>query len=67
VENHVDLSGVLEMFRVQRDLVLCGFLNRDVGTLVLLNFGCKSCVSMCSTCFTFKLFLLFLVLIVFLL
>jgi hypothetical protein len=30
---------------VQRDPILCGLLNGDVGTFVVLNFGNKSCIS----------------------
>ena len=32
-------------FRVERDPVLCGYLNGDVVSFVGLNFGIKSCVS----------------------
>jgi hypothetical protein len=35
----------LERFRVDRNLVLCGHLNEDVGTFVVLNFRNKSYVS----------------------
>jgi hypothetical protein len=44
VKNWIDLGGHSERFRVERNLVLCGHLNRDVGIFVLLNFGNKSCV-----------------------
>jgi hypothetical protein len=42
--NRIDLSGHSERFRVERNLVFCGHLNRDVGIFVVLNFGKKSCV-----------------------
>jgi hypothetical protein len=44
VKNQIDLGGCLERFRVERNPVLCGHLNRDVDTFVVLNFRNKSCV-----------------------
>jgi hypothetical protein len=44
VENRIDHGGHSERFRVERNSVLCGHLNRDVGIFVVLNFGNKSCV-----------------------
>jgi hypothetical protein len=35
----------LERFKVERDSILCGLLNGDIDTFVVLNFGIKSCVS----------------------
>jgi hypothetical protein len=44
VENQIDLGGHSERFRVERNLILCGHLNGDVGIFVVLNFRNKSCV-----------------------
>jgi hypothetical protein len=44
VKNRIDLGGHSERFRVERNPVLCGHLNGDVGIFVVLNFGNKSCV-----------------------
>jgi hypothetical protein len=44
VKNRIDLAGRSERFRFDRNLVLCGHLNNDVGIFVLLNFGNKSYV-----------------------
>jgi hypothetical protein len=44
VKNQNDLGGYSERFRVERNPVLCGHLNRDVCIFVVLNFGNKSCV-----------------------
>jgi hypothetical protein len=44
VKNRIDLSGHSERFRVERNLVLCGHLNRDVGIFVVLDLGNKFCV-----------------------
>jgi hypothetical protein len=38
MENQIDLSGHSEKFRVERNSVLCGHLNGDVGIFVVLNF-----------------------------
>jgi hypothetical protein len=51
-------SVVIGEVRVERDLVLCQLLNREVGILVVLNFG-VNLVSLCAL-----LALLFVVLIV---
>jgi hypothetical protein len=42
--NRIDLHGCSERFRVERNLVLCGHINGDVGIFVVLIFGKKSCV-----------------------
>jgi hypothetical protein len=44
VKNRIDFSGHLERFRVERNPVLCGHLNKDIGIFVVLNFTNKSCV-----------------------
>jgi hypothetical protein len=44
VKNQIDLGGHLERFRVERNPVLCGYLNGDVGIFVVLNFENKSYV-----------------------
>jgi hypothetical protein len=44
VKNWIVISGHLERFRVERNPVLCGHLNGDVGIFVVLNFENKSCV-----------------------
>jgi hypothetical protein len=44
VKNRIDLGGHSERFRVERNPILCGHLNGDVGIFVVLNFGNKSCV-----------------------
>jgi hypothetical protein len=44
VKNQIDHSGHFERFRVERNPVLCGHLNRYVGIFVVLNFSNKSCV-----------------------
>jgi hypothetical protein len=44
VENWNDLGSHSERFRVERNLVLCGHLNGDVGIFVVLNFRNRSCV-----------------------
>jgi hypothetical protein len=44
VKNRIDLGGHSERFRVERNPVLCGHLNGDVGIIMVLNFGNKSCV-----------------------
>jgi hypothetical protein len=36
--------------RIERDPILCGFLNGDVCTFVVLNFRIKYCVFSCSCC-----------------
>jgi hypothetical protein len=36
--------------RIERDPILCGFLNGDISTFVALNFRIKYCVSSCSCC-----------------
>jgi hypothetical protein len=42
--NQIDLSGHSEKFRVERNPVLCGHLNGDVGIFVVLNFRNRSYV-----------------------
>jgi hypothetical protein len=42
VKNWIDLGGHSERFRVERNPVLCGHLNGDVGIFVVLNFRNKS-------------------------
>jgi hypothetical protein len=44
VENQIDLGGHSKRFRVERNLVLCGHLNIDIGIFVVLNFRNKSYV-----------------------
>jgi hypothetical protein len=44
VKNRIDLGGHSERFRVERNPVLCGHLNGDVGIFVVLNFRNNSCV-----------------------
>jgi hypothetical protein len=44
VKNRIDLGGHSKRFRVERNLILCGHLNGDVGIFVVLNFGNKFCV-----------------------
>jgi hypothetical protein len=45
VETGLDLGDRSEWIRVERDLALCEFHNRDVDILCgWLNFGKKSCV-----------------------
>jgi hypothetical protein len=44
VENWIDLGGHSERFRVERNPVLCGHLNGDIGIFVVLNFRNKSYV-----------------------
>jgi hypothetical protein len=44
VKNRIDLGDHSERFRVERNPVLYGHLNGDVGIFVVLNFGNKSCV-----------------------
>jgi hypothetical protein len=44
VKNEINLGGHSKRFRVERNPVLCGHLNGDVGIFVVLNFGNKSCV-----------------------
>jgi hypothetical protein len=44
VKNWIVISDHLERFRVERNPVLCGHLNGDVGIFVVLNFENKSCV-----------------------
>jgi hypothetical protein len=44
VKNRIDLGGHSKRFRVERNPVLCGYLNGDVGIFVVLNFRNKSCV-----------------------
>jgi hypothetical protein len=44
VENRIDLGAHSERFRVERNPVLCGHLNGDVGIVVVLNFRNKSYV-----------------------
>jgi hypothetical protein len=44
VKNRIDFGGHSERFRVERNPVLCGHLNRDIDIFVVLNFRNKSCV-----------------------
>jgi hypothetical protein len=44
VKNRVDLGGHSERFRVERNPVLCGYFNGNIGIFVVLNFGNKLCV-----------------------
>jgi hypothetical protein len=44
VKNRIDLSDHSERFRVERNPVLCGHLNGDVGIFMVLNFENKLCV-----------------------
>jgi hypothetical protein len=44
VKNWVNLGGHSEIFRVEKNPVLCRHLNEDVGIFVVLNFRNKSCV-----------------------
>jgi hypothetical protein len=44
VENRIDLKGCSERFRVERNPILYGHLNGDIGIFVVLNFRNKSCV-----------------------
>jgi hypothetical protein len=60
VENRIDLGGCLERFRVERNLVLCGHLNGDVGFFVVLNFEKKSCVLCAQIALYLKFMFMFL-------
>jgi hypothetical protein len=60
VNNWVDLGGHLERFRVERNPILCGHLNRDVGIFVVLNFRNKSCVLCAHIVLLSKFMLMFL-------
>jgi hypothetical protein len=42
--NWIDLGGRSERFRIERNPVLCGHLNGDVGIFVVQNFRNKSCI-----------------------
>jgi hypothetical protein len=44
VKNRIDLGGRSDRFRVERNPIHCGHLNRDKGIFVVLNFRNKSCV-----------------------
>jgi hypothetical protein len=44
VKNHIDLGGHSETFSFERNPVLSGHLNGDIGIIVVLNFRNKSCV-----------------------
>jgi hypothetical protein len=44
VKNQIDLGGHSERFRVERNSVLCGHLNGNIGIFVVMNFRNKSCV-----------------------
>jgi hypothetical protein len=44
VEKWIDHGDRSERFRVDRNLVLCGHLNIDIGIFVVLNFENKSYV-----------------------
>jgi hypothetical protein len=44
VKNRIDLGGRSERFRIERNPILCGHLNRDVCIFVVLKFENKSCV-----------------------
>jgi hypothetical protein len=44
VKNWIALGGHSKRFRVERNPVLCGHLNGEVGIFVVLNFRNKSCV-----------------------
>jgi hypothetical protein len=44
VKNRIDLASHSERFRVERNPILCGHLNGDIGIFVVLDFGNKSYV-----------------------
>jgi hypothetical protein len=44
VKNRINLGGHSERFRVERNSILCGHINGDVGIFMVLNFGNKSYV-----------------------
>jgi low temperature requirement protein LtrA len=52
VKNQIDLGGHSERSRVERNPVLCGHLNGDVGIFVVLNFGEKIMCLVCSYRYT---------------
>jgi hypothetical protein len=60
VKNWIDLGGHLERFRVERNPVLCGHLNGDIGIFVVLNFGNKSYVLFAHISYLSKFMFMFL-------
>jgi hypothetical protein len=60
VESRIDLGGHSERFSFERNLVLYGHLNGDVGIFVVLNFGNKSCVSCAQIALHSKFIFMFL-------
>jgi hypothetical protein len=54
VKNWIDLGDHSERFRVERNPVLCGHLNGDVGIFVVLNFENKSCILYAHIAFLLK-------------
>jgi hypothetical protein len=60
VKNRIDLGGHLERFRVERNPVLCGYLNGDVGIFVVLNFENKSYVLCAHIALLLKFMFMFL-------
>jgi hypothetical protein len=61
VENQSDLGGHSERFRVERNPVLLGHLDADVGIFVVLNFRNKSCV-LCAPIALLSMFMFMLLL-----
>jgi hypothetical protein len=60
VENWIDLGGRSKRFRVERNPVLCGHLNGDVGIFVVLSFRNKSCILCAQIIVLSKFMLMFL-------
>jgi hypothetical protein len=60
VENRIDLGGRSKRFRVERNPVLYGQLNGDVGIFVVLNFMNKSCVLCAQIALLLKFMFMFL-------
>jgi hypothetical protein len=60
VKNRIDLGGHLERFRVERNPVLCGYLNGDVGIFVVLIFENKSYVLCAHIALLLKFMFMFL-------
>jgi hypothetical protein len=44
VKNRIDLGGHSKRFRIERNSILYGHLNGDIGIFMVLYFGNKSCV-----------------------
>jgi hypothetical protein len=60
VKNRINLVGHSERFRVERNPVLCGHLNGDVGIFVVLNFENKSYVLYAHIALLLKFMFMFL-------